>query len=335
MRRRSDYRFEVLNATVSEQEIEHLLTGSPAGNGALSDLAPFVEVMRAYESYIPSDHLVDRLASEAAALARSSRSTVSEGIRPQPRSRLTWRALTPRVATAALSIVVLAGMTGVAAAADAASPGHGLYGLDRALERIGIGAGGGEERIEEAGQLLSEGQALQALEHATEALDDDQAANAALEIAIDRVETAGNENSAAIQAKVGDLLDFMSENLGPGTGVDGREFGQGIADLARGIGPAGEPMPADHPTPSEPNRPDEGEQPGTTGQGAGNGSSDSPGSGNDQGNESPGDGNQPGTGGNQGGGNADPPGNSGAGGNGNGPPTESPSVTAPGRSNRP
>jgi hypothetical protein len=237
----------------------------------------------------------------------------------------------------ALLVLMVAGMTGVAAAADAASPGHGLYGLDRALERIGIGAGGAEERIEEAGQLLAEGRARQALEHAAEALDSDPAANAALDIAIDRVETAASENSAAVEAKVGDLLDFMSENIGAGSGVDGREFGQGIADIARGIGPAGgtgDPVPADNPASGGQNQPDEGEQPGTTNQGTGNGSSDPPGSGGDQGNEGSGDGNL-GTGSNQGGGNAEPPGRSGTGGNGGGPPPEPPAETAPGRGNRP
>jgi hypothetical protein len=332
----------MLNATVSEQEIERLLTGSPGGNGALSDLAPFVEMMRAYESYIPSDHIVDRLASEAAALARASRSTVSAGRRSQPRPRLTWRALTPRIATAALSIVVLAGITGVAAAADAASPGHGLYGLDRALERIGIGAGSTGERLEEANQLLTEGQTLQALEHAAEAVEGAAAAKAALDIAIDRVETAANENSAAVQEKVGALLNYMSENIGADSGVDGREFGQGIADIARGIAPAsesGDPVPTHRPAPVNQNQPDEGEHPGngnqgSTNQGTNSGNSDPPGSGGSPGNQNSGNGNNPGTGSNQGG-NTDSSGQSGASGNGSGPPPGSPSETAPGRGNRP
>jgi hypothetical protein len=337
MRRRSDYREEMFNTTISEQEIERLLTGSPAGSGPHSDLAAFVEMMRAYESYLPSDHLVDRVAAEAAALAMAGRATDVTGTKVSPPSRRRWPALSPRVAVAALSVVMAVGMTGVAAAADSAAPGDPLYGLDRALERVGIGAGSGGERLEEADQLLTEGQPLQALEHAAEAVDGDAAASAALDIAIDRVETAANENSTAVQEKVEALLAYMSENIGADRGVDGREFGQGIADIARGIAPASEPggpVPADSPAPGRQNQPDQGEQPGSGDQDTRSGNSDPPGSRGDQGNQNSGDDNL-GTGSNQGGGNADPPGQSGASGKGSGPPPEAPSGIAPGRGNRP
>jgi hypothetical protein len=337
MRRRSDYREEMFNTTISEQEIERLLTGSPAGSGPHSDLAAFVEMMRAYESYLPSDHLVDRVAAEAAALAMAGRATDVTGTKVSPPSRRRWPALSPRVAVAALSVVMAVGMTGVAAAADSAAPGDPLYGLDRALERVGIGAGSGGERLEEADQLLTEGQPLQALEHAAEAVDGDAAASAALDIAIDRVETAANENSTAVQEKVEALLAYMSENIGADRGVDGREFGQGIADIARGIAPASEPggpVPADSPAPGRQNQPDQGEQPDSGDQDTRSGNSDPPGSRGDQGNQNSGDDNL-GTGSNQGGGNADPPGQSGASGKGSGPPPEAPSGIAPGRGNRP
>lgn len=338
MRRRNDYREEMFNATISEQEIERLLTGSPAGNGLHSDLAVFVEKMRSYESYLPSDLLVDRVAAEAATLALAARELAVTGAKVSPPSRGRWPALSPRTAVAAMSVVMVVGMTGVAAAADSAAPGDPLYGLDRALERIGIGAGSAGERLEEADHLLTEGQTLQALEHAAEAVDGDAAAGAALDIAIDRVETAANENSAAVQEKVGALLTYMSQNIGKDIGVDGRAFGQGIAEIARGIAPASEngaPIPVDDPPPGKQNRPDEGELPGNGDQGTGSGSSDPPGSGGNQGNGNSGDGNNPRTGSNQGGGNADPPGNSGASGGGNGPPPESPSGTAGSRGNRP
>ena len=346
MRRRGDYREEMLSATASEQEIELLLTGSPVGNSALSDLAAFVEAMRVYGSYVPSDHLVDRVAAEAATLALAGRASGVTLTKVSPPSRRLWPALSPRVAMAALSVVMVVGMTGVAAAADSAAPGDPLYGLDRAMERIGIGAGNAGERLEEADHLLTEGRILQALEHATEAVDGDAAASAALDIAIDRVETAANQNSAAVQEKVGALLTYISENIGEDKGVDGRDFGQGMADIARGIAPAGETeelAPVGGPASGEQNQPDE-DQPGNSAgngnqdqgnDGAENANPDPPGSRGNQGSEDSGDGNNPGTGSNQGGGNDDPPGNSGASGNGNGPPSDSPSVTSPGRGNRP
>jgi len=337
MRRWNDYRGEVFNTTISEQEIERLLTGSPAGDGPHSDLAAFVEMMRAYESYLPPDHLVDRVSAEAATLALAGRATDVTGTKVSPPSRRRWPALSPRVAVAALSVVMAVGMTGVAAAADSAAPGDPLYGLDRALERIGIGSGSAGERLDEADQLLTEGQTMQALEHAAEAIDGDAASSAALDIAIDRFETAANQNSTAVQEKVAAILTYMSENIGPDRGVDGREFGQGIADIARGIAPpseTGDESPAHSPSPGMQNQPDGGEQPDSGNQGTRSGNSDPPGSRDNQGNENSGDGN-PATGSNQGGGNADPHGQSGASGKGSGPPPEAPSGIAPGRGNRP
>jgi len=347
MRRRSDYGEEMFSATASEQEIELLLTGSPVRNGAYSDLAAIVEEMRAYETYVPSDHVVDRVAAEAATLALAGRASGGTGakVSPTPRGRLL--ALSPRVAVAALSVVMAVGMTGVAAAADSAAPGDPLYGLDRAMETIGVGAGGAAERLEEADQLLTDGRTLQSLEHAAEAVEGDAAANAALDVAIDRVETVTDQSAASVREKVGDLLDFISENIGEDKGIDGRDFGQGVAEIARGIAPSSEngaPAPADDPAPGnqsplDDETPGNSDGKGSEGQGTinqGNESNNSNPLGNGSDPETqPGNGNQPGAGSNQGGGNADPPGNSGASGNGNGPPSDSPSVTAPGRGNRP
>jgi hypothetical protein len=339
----------MLNATVSEQDIERLLTGSPAGNGALSDLVPFVEEMRAYGAYAPSDHLVERVAAQAATLALADRESGVTGTKVSPHSRRRWPALSPRVAMAALSVVMVVGMTGVAAAADSAAPGDPLYGLDQAMEGIGIGAGGAAERLEEADQLLTEGQALQALEHAAEAVDGDAAANAALDIAIDRLETVTDQDAASVREKIGDLLDFMSENIGKDKGVDGRDFGQGMAEIARGIASAGEdgtPARADDSEPGDQRPPDDDERGNSDGkgnqgltnqgtnQGTGTGNSNPPDNGSDP-ETQPENGNQPGTSGNQGGGSSGAPDNSGVGGSGNGPPADSPSVTAPGRGNRP
>ena len=49
----------------------------------------------------------------------------------------------------ASSLAVVLAFSGVAMAADGASPGDLLYGVDRALESVGIGAGGIDERLAE------------------------------------------------------------------------------------------------------------------------------------------------------------------------------------------
>ena len=328
MRLTSDYK-GMFSTTISDREIERLLTGSPTENGELSDLAVFVEMMRAYDTRVPSDQAVDRLAIQAARLARAGRSSAAATSASSDRPPLRRRVLRPQIAAAAVAILMITGATGVAAAADAAAPGDSLYGLDRALERIGIGAGSAEERLEEANQLLAEGKTRQALEHATEALDedDDEAARAALDIAIEGVETAGDQNATVVQEKVGALLTYMSQNIGKGVGADGREFGQGVAELAHGITPpdaTDDLAPIDTPPPGNDNKPDDNGEPGNGNEGASN-------QGTESGNSNaPGNGTNPGTGSNQGGGNANPPGK-----NGNGPAPDSPSVTAPGRGNRP
>jgi hypothetical protein len=336
MRRPDDYRDEMFKATVLDQEIERLLTGSPDRDGRLSDLAVFVEMLRSYETLVPSDPAVNRLATEAAILARVGRSSAPPVAPDRPRPRR--RALRPQVAAAALAVLILTGSTGVAVAANAAVPGNDLYGLDRALERIGIGDGGGGERLDEAGELLARGETRLALEHVTEALDaeDDEEAKSALAAAIEPLLTPQVGDADVDAQEVADLLTYIGENMGSGVGADGDEFGRGVAEIARGIS-TGEEMelPAHGPAPGNQNRPDGG-QGLADGTGDGNGANDNQGAGNDNGNPNgndSGEGNNPG----MGSGDADPPGtgNGNGNGNGNGPGPESPSGTAPGRGNRP
>ena len=134
-------------------------------------------------------------------------------------------------------------------AADGAVPGDALYGIDRALEKIGIGAGHAEERLEEARKLLSEGEASEAVRHATEVLTEEEDgsevgdARAALEDAAVTLEDDGQPSNAPAREDVELLLDYLRANQGKDVGADGREFGQGVADLARDIGPSGDGGP--------------------------------------------------------------------------------------------
>ena len=60
------------------------------------------------------------------------------------------------VPASVLAIVLSFG--GVAYGANGPVPGDTLYGLDAALENVGIGGGGLEERLSEAGELIDDGQ---------------------------------------------------------------------------------------------------------------------------------------------------------------------------------
>lgn len=363
MSRPGDYRGEMISTPISDQEIELLLGGEHDVGGELADLVRFVEMLRAYGDRAPSDASIHRLAVEAASIALEARpSTPANKGAPDRKSRP--RLLARPQLAAVLTVLVLAWGTGVAVAADDAAPGHSLYGLDLALERVGIGAGSAGERLEEANQLLAGGETRFALEHATEALEGDNEgsdlARAALEAAIEAL-AAGNgqvEDTDLVVDKVAALLTYLTENVGSGVGADGREFGQGVADLARGIhGQELEDLTPDIDLPPPVDSEDDVTQPGnghvsSNGNENANNSSNSNenanNSGNGQGNanqgngnggENPGEeGNGPGNGGgdNPGTDNGpgppdDGPGSANDNGKGDGPPSESPSVTAPGR----
>jgi len=321
MSRPSDYRGEMFNATISDREIESLLTGSPAQNGDLSDLAGFVEMLRAFERLTPSEDAVERFATAAAAQVRAAHAPTAAPSLSRDRMARRPLGLRPQVAAMLTTVLLIAGSTGVAVAADTAAPGDRLYWLDRTVENIGIGDGKADERLEEARVLVTEGQPGNALTHVLEALDaaDDDVAQArtAIDAAIEDLETAG----PAIDEQVTALLDYLSENIGQGIGADGREFGLGVAELARGITSDDETEvtePAGEPAPSSGDQPED--DAGTNGgPGTGNGDSAAPGNGNGN-SAAPGNGNgnpdPPGNPGN-GNGNPDPPGNPGNG-NGNG-----------------
>jgi uncharacterized membrane protein YgcG len=307
MRFPDDYEYEMRGLTSSDRDIELLLSGSDPGNTELAVLVPAVAALRSYGRRIPSASAADRFAAEAAALVRSHESRADDLLIPTPRRR--W-ALTPRLAGAAAAVLVVFATSGVAMAANGAIPGSALYGLDRALERAGIGAGGAEERLVEAQQLVTAGRPKAALEHLDEAFDQAEAegedvaslsgARHAVEDAAERLLDAEEAvTEPVVKDEVEALLRFIEDNVHKDIGVDGKEFAQRVAELARSI--AGNQSQGD----------DESDTTSTTGNGGnGNGSENGGGGGN---------------------------GNGGSNGNGggNGPPEDSPSDTAPGQGRKP
>lgn len=175
----------------------------------------------------PLDRFIENLRSEAdttdfthlseAAVARATRGSV-------------WRRLRTRAATVAASFTLVFGAAGgVAYAANGAVPGDTLYGIDRALEKIGIGNGGADERLTEIRSLVDSGDVGAGLHHAAETIvEDTDGSTALLEAAVRIADTDAPDG-------VPPLLTYLSENIGE---VDGRV----VADLASHIGP-----PADTP----------------------------------------------------------------------------------------
>ena len=345
MRPSSDYLGEMPTTKVFDREIELLLAGTPIEGGRLSGLAPVMEMIRTQWTTSPSELEIAHFAKSAGSAVNIAQSAGTD-LTTIPRRRLApQQGLIPRLATVGMAVLLMSGTAGMALAANGAAPGDALYGLDRALERVGIGSGSTNERLDEAVVIAAQGRSGEAVDHAIEALSRNSGDSAAVAIG---ALTVASENLVHIQdtahaastanIRVSALLTYIAENIGKDVGTDGREFGQGVAQLARDIGegdgPTGAQDPAVAPAPGQgqPNNPaagagNEGSNDGT-GPGNGNSNGNGPVNENSQGNPT-GNGNSQGSG---------PPEESPsvtAPGQENGPPEESPSVTAPGQENGP
>jgi hypothetical protein len=257
-----DYRAEVSRGSLTDTDIESLLGGDRDGCPD-DDLRRFVEGLSVLERP-PRD--VQQMATALAATARASH----VGQRRRGLRRLV-------VLLSAGAIVAALG--GVALAADGAAPGDALYGVDRAFESVGIGAGGVEERMAEFDLLVSRGEEDRAFSMLAEVIEegesqDSDRAQRHLELAA----TKTNSSAESAQQKVSALQDFIDKNRGPGVGLDGKDFGQCVSEIARTNGqsqcseqtttpevtssspdqPAGDPGPPDNagPKKEDPTSPD-------------------------------------------------------------------------------
>lgn len=254
-----DYPGDMERDDLTDSDIERLLTGAPVEDDDLTQIAQIFDMLRAGDEEL-EDAAVERLVK--AATGALPVATVESPPVPRQASRARLTGVRRRAAAIAMSAsVFIAGTSGLAVAADNAKPGDALYGIDRALEAVGIGDGAEQERIQEAEALINAGKIQQGLQHTAEVVDkdttgDDQASKALMDAA-DRVETADSEASAATRESVAGLLDYISENVGQ---IDGRQ----VAELAVEIGgPDDDPVataPGDDPEPDvkdPPGRPDD------------------------------------------------------------------------------
>ena len=142
-------------SSLSDSQAEALLAGA-IGSGDLESIAGVLAAARELARPGPE---ADFSALFAAA-ARESRVTPIERFANEhpvpPGDRRPH--LIPRVCIAGVALTVFVTMSGgLAYAANGAKPGDLLYGLDRALEAIGIGDGGADERLAESLALVASG----------------------------------------------------------------------------------------------------------------------------------------------------------------------------------
>lgn len=160
MRRDRDSGGDMPDTQLTDRAVELILAGSRTGSDDLARLEGFVAEM----SKTRPPHDTEQMATALAARARSTQR--SRGLR--------------RMATIAASAALFVAMSGIAMAADGAAPGDALYGMDRALEAIGIGDGGLDERLEEFNVLLEQGDEEEAFEFLTGVIDNSPGAESSL-----------------------------------------------------------------------------------------------------------------------------------------------------------
>lgn len=202
MRRDRDSRAP--DTDLTEREVELILAGSPTGSDGLAKLERFVAEMSRATPPNDAEHM-------ATALAATARST-------QSARRLR------RMATIAAAAVLLMAMSGVAMAADDAAPGDAFYGIDRALEAVGIGDGGVDERLDEFDVLMERDDEERALEFLDEVMADSPEADASeveqhLEAVVNNKPTAKQINGNSEQG--------LGSSPGQATSTESRSENQG------------------------------------------------------------------------------------------------------------
>jgi hypothetical protein len=203
----------IASRPISSSEAERLLNAESV-NGGFGELVSLVATLRAMPPPSVDRALLERVAIAAAVTARSTEARPA-ATAPTPRRgvRLRYRLAT---GAAAMTLVLGSG-TGVAIAADGAAPGDSLYGLDRALESVAIGNGGIAERLEEAANLVAAGHLAAGLEHAADTLAADHAGDAIRAAALRVAATADASTAsggAEVQTAIGDVLAYLSKNIG-------------------------------------------------------------------------------------------------------------------------
>lgn len=160
-----DYRYDVSNTEFVDQDVERLISGESPRDPDLAELTSFMDALRSYRRVVPSIAAPEHLVAKAAESVRSRQQThldlVPLRADSRPDRRPSW--LATRAAAAVASFILLIGVSAVAFAAHVSIPGDALYGLDRALEAVGIGDGSVGERVVEADSLVADGDDVEAI----------------------------------------------------------------------------------------------------------------------------------------------------------------------------
>ncbi|WP_062466804.1 hypothetical protein [Demequina maris] len=227
------------NRDFDDRDIERLLSGQ--ASESLADTAEAIAQLRSLD-VAPAQGEAERAGAMLASVAAAA---ATEAPQAAPARRSKTRV---RTAVAGGAALLIAGLVGGTAAADSAAPGDALYSLDRAIERIGLGAGGVPERIAEARKAEEDGDTETAIELVDEAVAEvlgdeaveDEQADATEETAEETTEDSadeatedagtGSEVSEKVHECLRDIFAWMES-----TDLEGRDFGQGVAERHRNL----------------------------------------------------------------------------------------------------
>src|SRR5664279_4945852 len=210
----------------SDRDADALLSGRAPSDPSLMDLH---RALASIKSSLVVEPNVERASVFAVQLA-SVAATLQADAAPAPRRGAVaspWRRRVAAViAVAAISGFGVAG----AAAADEAAPGDLMYGVDQALESVGILDGGTGERVHEAQKLLDGGDVEGALELTGDALESDGHVEAATGLRNAALAVASQSSGDDLRAQVSAMLEWMA-----GQDSRGAEFGAAVSERARQI----------------------------------------------------------------------------------------------------
>jgi hypothetical protein len=225
-----------------DRDVERLLSGLRPHNKELVELKSLVSAMAELGKIRPSEELIAHYAAVAARTVAESRPRPVPAV-DRPTNRGIGLAIHRRAVAAMASLVMVVGLTGVAWASDSAGPGDWNYGIDLALERVGIGAGGAAERLEEVSSMIFRDEPSILLEEdpAVYSTESSRSAGEALRQAAERVASLeeGSEQARLAKERVSELLEYLSQKEEKATPGE-------VAELAKSIGhdPEGPPTTA-------------------------------------------------------------------------------------------
>lgn len=223
--------------------MESLLSGTTPGDAHPGGLTEIVQALGQAAEAAPSEEEVQRFASQAAASVplgaggSESRSSRAGGALLVRRRRLIMRL----AGASAAVLVALSAFGGFAYAADGSIPGDSLYGVDLALEKIGIGDGGVRERLNEASQLVERGRAQEGIDLASDAIAESAPDDAGVLSATNALRAAGEAAIRNQNLQTTEELDQAAERLRMMAAEEKTtdELGQAAEELAGSLYPKG------------------------------------------------------------------------------------------------